>query len=240
MGDRLASPTASLKILARDEVISFIERTDDSELKQLNPQFVASLAKNVDHVTPLAPEKWKFILEKMNLDVPEPYKNWFIQLMLQHHDAFSANKYYLGRSNTLLHEIELHTQEPVYIKQFKILDAHREEVEKHISKWLKLGVIQPTRSKFNCPIFVVAKKNEGLQIVQDFRVLNQTPRSTNIQLKMSANASEKSADPTQSYSPPLIWPPDFGKCYYTREVDPTKPSPCLAEDNSNGLLAPWG
>ena len=37
----------------------------------------------------------------------------------------------------------------------------------------KLGVIQPTRSKFNCPIFIVAKKNGELRIVQDFRGLNE-------------------------------------------------------------------
>ena len=105
----------------------------------------------------------------MNLDVPEPYKERFVKLLLKHHKAFSANKYHLGRATTLLHEIELKTPEPVYIKQFKIPDAHREEVEKHVAKWLKLGVVQPTRSKYNCPIFVVAKKNGGLRIVKDFR-----------------------------------------------------------------------
>ena len=71
--------------------------------------------------------------------------------MLKHHEAFSANKYDLGWSNTLRLEIDLRSQEPVYIKQFKIPDAHREEVEKHIAEWLKLEVIQPTRSKFSCP-----------------------------------------------------------------------------------------
>jgi len=40
-------------------------------------------------------------------------------------------------------EIALKTDEPVYIKQFKIPDARREEVEKHIMEWLKLGFIKP-------------------------------------------------------------------------------------------------
>ena len=44
-------------VLARDEVIGFIEHTYNSELQQLNPQFVASIAKNVEHIAPLAPEK---------------------------------------------------------------------------------------------------------------------------------------------------------------------------------------
>ena len=51
------------------------------------------------------------------------------------------------------------TDEPIFVKQFKIPDAHMKEVEKHVVKWLKLGVIEPARSKYNSPKFVVAKKN---------------------------------------------------------------------------------
>ena len=65
---------------------------------------------------------------------------------------------------TLLHKISLKTEEPVYVKQFLIPDAHSQEV--------KLGVVQPARSKFNSPIFAVAKKNGGIRLVQDFRALN--------------------------------------------------------------------
>ena len=156
----------------RDEIVGTIENPQDDELRQLNPDFISSLARHQPTTTPLSPEKKKFILEKMNLDVPPEYRDRFVQLMLKHHEVFSATKYDLGRAKTLMHEIALKTEEPVYIKQFKIPDAHREEVEKHVAEWLKLGVIQPTRSKFNCPIFVVAKKNGGLRIVQDFRGLN--------------------------------------------------------------------
>jgi hypothetical protein len=61
-----------------------------------------------------------------------------------------------------MHDISLKSKEPVYVKQFKIPDAHREQVQKHVTEWLKLGVVQPTRSKFNSTIFVIAKKNGGL------------------------------------------------------------------------------
>ncbi len=40
-----------------------------------------------------------------------------------------------------MHEIALKTAEPIYVKQFKILDVHRKEVEQHMLDWLKLGVI---------------------------------------------------------------------------------------------------
>ena len=169
--------------LARDDVIGFIDRVEDSDLQQLRPEFVASVAKAREEPSSLPPEKKKFILEKMNVDVPAPFKERFVKLLLKHHDVFSRDKYDLGRAKTLMHEIALKSEEPVYIKQFKIPDAHREEVEKHVAEWLKLGVIQPTRSKFNCPIFVVAKKNGGLRIVQDFRGLNENTMTDKYSMK---------------------------------------------------------
>ncbi len=78
--------------------------------------------------------------------MPEQYQQRYIQLLLQNHEAVSQNKFDLGRTDTLMHEIALKTEEPIYVKQFKIPDAHRKEVERHILEWLKLGVIQPARS----------------------------------------------------------------------------------------------
>ena len=40
-----------------------------------------------------------------------------------------------------MHEIALKTNEPIYVKQFKIPEAHGEDIEKHIAEWLKLGVV---------------------------------------------------------------------------------------------------
>ncbi len=71
-----------------------------------------------------------------------------------------------------MHEIVLKTPEPIYVKQFKIPDAHRQEVKRHVLEWLKLGVIQPARSRYNSPIFAVMKKDVGVRLVQDFRALN--------------------------------------------------------------------
>ena len=71
-----------------------------------------------------------------------------------------------------MHDIDLRSKEPVYVKQFKIPEAHWQEVKCHVTEWLKLGTVQPALSKFNSPIFVVAKKNLGIWLVQDFRALN--------------------------------------------------------------------
>jgi hypothetical protein len=61
--------------------------------------------------------------------------------------------------DTLMHEIALKTQEPIYVKQFKIADAHRKDAKRHVLEWLKLLVIQPAQSRYNSPIFAVMRKD---------------------------------------------------------------------------------
>ncbi len=39
-------------------------------------------------------------------------------------------------------------------------------------EWLKLGVIQPARCRYNSPIFAVMKKDGNVRLVQDFHALN--------------------------------------------------------------------
>jgi hypothetical protein len=120
----------------------------------------------------LPPAKRQFIEQTVHLNVPEKFRDQYLQVILKNHEAVSQNKFDLGSTDTLMHEIVLKMPEPIYVKQFKIPDAHRQEVERHVLEWLKLGVIQPARSQYNTPIFAVMKKDGGVRLVQDFRALN--------------------------------------------------------------------
>ena len=155
--------------------VGVFEKLSMEQVQMLDPVLVNTIAESkVKTSAPQAPsgEKRKFIIENLNLNVPADEKNDYVELIMAHHDVFSDNKYDLGRATTLMHDIELKDKNPVYVKQFKIPEAHQAEVEKHVLEWLKLGVIQPSRSKFNSPLFIVAKKDGGVRIVQDFRALN--------------------------------------------------------------------
>ena len=112
------------------------------------------------------------IQEKFCSEVQEDQKQQYLDMLLKFHEAIGEDRFDLGQFRTNLHEITLKTDESIFVKQFKIPVAHMEEVEKHIVEWLKLGVIEPARSKYNSLIFAVAKKNGGIQLVQDFRALN--------------------------------------------------------------------
>jgi hypothetical protein len=101
---------------------------------------------------------------------------------LKNDDIVSLNKFDLGQTDMLLHEITLTTEKPV-VKQFKIPDAHKREVEKHVAEWLKLGIIQPTHRKFNSPIYAEEKKHGGIRLVQDFRALNANTHTDKYSMK---------------------------------------------------------
>jgi hypothetical protein len=75
-------------------------------------------------------------------------------------------------------------QDPVYRKQFKILEAHHQFIKQTLDEWLKLGVIKRSNSLYNSPIFCVQKKQgQGLRIVQDFRELNQNSHINKYSMK---------------------------------------------------------
>jgi hypothetical protein len=70
-------------------------------------------------------------------------------------------------------DIELKSEAPIYVKQFKIEEDQQEAVQRHVEELLKLRVVRPSNSKFNSPMFIVAKKDGGVRIVQDFWAINQ-------------------------------------------------------------------
>jgi hypothetical protein len=71
-----------------------------------------------------------------------------------------------------MHEINVKTNEPIFVKQFKIADAHRHYLEQQVREWLQMGIVQPSRSRYNSPLFLVKKKDGTFRVVQDFRALN--------------------------------------------------------------------
>ena len=154
--------------ICRDETIGRIENLSQSKFEMIKDDVVSSVTHK-----PCSSADKKFIEENVNLNVPAQYKQRYLQVLQDHHQVISRSKNDLGRSNTLQHEISLKSNEPVYVKQFRIPEGHMKEVEQHLTEWLKLGVVEPCRSKYNSPLFLVTKKDGGLRVVQDFRALNE-------------------------------------------------------------------
>ena len=189
---------------------------DDCLLKEISPKFIASVASSEEArrrlSQPLTPEKEAYIRKADYLEhVPERLQKAYLNLILKHHMAVSQNKKDLRRTETLLHHIELPDQKPASVKQLKIPDAHRQEVEQNITEWLMLRVVQPCRSEFNSPLFCVMKKNGSLRLVKDFRALNTKSLDDKYSIKDFLECIDEIGQSGSTLSPPSPSLRDSGK-----------------------------
>ena len=70
------------------------------------------------------------------------------------------------------HNVTLSDPTPVYRKQFHIPETHRSVLIDYLNKWIDLGVVRPSKSTYNSPIFCFPKKGGSLRPVLDFRAIN--------------------------------------------------------------------
>jgi hypothetical protein len=111
-------------------------------------------------------------LAHANIKVQKEQEQVYWVLLAKHHDVFSPDKNDLGWANHFEHKITTKDEYPTYRKHFLIPEAHREGLEKQIKDWLSMELIQPSRSCYNSPLFMIPNKDGSLRVVLDFRELN--------------------------------------------------------------------
>ena len=132
----------------------------------------AKLSEEKPVPKPMSKEERKTFLSEAKITVPEEEQSAYEDLLAKHHDVFSSDSSDLGRGANFEHKIDLKDKIPAYRKQFPSPESHRDHLESQVNEWLKLGIIQPSRSRYNSPLFMVPKKDGSMRIVQDFRELN--------------------------------------------------------------------
>jgi hypothetical protein len=68
----------------------------------------------------------------IKLEVPAEYEKQYRALLSKHRKIFSVEKSDLGYCDTVLHKLFMKTKEPVYVKQFKIREAHQSYLQDQV------------------------------------------------------------------------------------------------------------
>jgi hypothetical protein len=131
-------------------IIKKIKEEDQVGELQINKMTVNLEQKEMKPAAKITEEKKKYILDNVkftrNEELTEALKQKYTDLLLEHHEGISNSLFNTGQSQSTAHDIQRKKQDPIYMKQFRIPEAQREAVQKHVQDKLKLGVVRPSRS----------------------------------------------------------------------------------------------
>ena len=70
-------------------------------------------------------------------NTPEPHKRDTLRLLFEFQDCFSADKDDIGRTDILQHEIDLDTDKPIFIPQFRLSTQHFAAIKDQLAAWIR-------------------------------------------------------------------------------------------------------
>lgn len=105
-------------------------------------------------------------------------KSTILDLCREYNDVFHLEGDQLSTTSATTHEIPLiPNSKPIYIKQYRLPESTKDEVNKQVSEMLANDIIQNSKSPWNFPLIVVPKKSadnkKKWRLVIDFRKLNE-------------------------------------------------------------------
>lgn len=101
-----------------------------------------------------------------------------LNLCKEYSDVFYLEGEPLTFTSKIKHRIRTTDEIPVHSKTYRYPYVHRQEVQNQIEKMLAQGIIRPSSSAWNAPIWIVPKKADASgkvkwRLVVDFRKLNE-------------------------------------------------------------------
>jgi len=105
------------------------------------------------------------------------------------------------------HEINLMDEAPKELnaKAYAMTLKEEEALNQWLDKQLKAGLIVESKSRYAAPCFYIPKKDRSLQLVQDYRKLNQVTIKNKILLPLIGEVIDKLKEAKYFNKLDLIW-----------------------------------
>lgn len=167
-------------ITTKQKPLVKIINTTENDLTISNIHIVTEKLSNYKIITTETnPKKRKEKLEILSKNFPKIAEKDLKVLCTEFIDVFALESEKISANNFYKQKLRLHDKEPVYIKNYRIPHAQKEEVNKQIDKLIKDDIIEPSISEYNSPILLVPKKplpdttQKRWRLVVDYRGLNK-------------------------------------------------------------------
>ncbi|KAL6485918.1 hypothetical protein MHYP_G00053100 [Metynnis hypsauchen] len=112
------------------------------------------------------------VLDKLDISGSVEQQVQLRALLAKYSDIFAVEDEDLGYTDQVKHEIHLVDNEPVTQPYRRVPPNQYREVQNHISKQLRKGVIQESSSVYASPIVLVRKSDGSIRMCVDYRKLN--------------------------------------------------------------------
>lgn len=124
-------------------------------------------------------QRLNILKENLKLDhLNEEEKQSILPVIEDFNDIFHLPGDKLKGTNKITHAINTTDNIPICVKQYRYPPIHKNEIKTQINKLLEQGIVQPSVSPYNSPLWIVPKKpdaegNKRWRLVIDFRKLNE-------------------------------------------------------------------
>jgi len=110
---------------------------------------------------------------KLNPELTEIQRYQILQLLYDYKDVFARDLSEIQQCNAKPLEIQMHTPQKVFRRQFKLNQDDAREVEKQLAEMYKYGIIEDADTPYyDSPIFCVRKRDSSKCLVIDLRGIN--------------------------------------------------------------------
>ncbi len=120
--------------------------------------------------------KVQSVLDKLDIGGTDDERAALCALLTRYIDVFTNDDDDLGFTDKVRHEIKLLDDVPVTQPYRRIPPNQYKDVQEHISKLLKKGIIQESESSYASPVVVVRKSDGSIRLCVDYRKLNLKTR----------------------------------------------------------------